>query len=170
MDAQTEQPSSEEQKIRASTPETVIQSSQEKRLALWRTIAGKMKEHPDTSKFLSAAVNATIGSYIKLSAEAYKGKTIDDQKLTPLGRIVHAFIVATGLGGYALGISGRLDLAAISYGTSWGAYALMYGPDLLAPTLRAAALKLEAKHAKTAQLLTAVSKVVEAPKKLFFAS
>jgi hypothetical protein len=127
-----------------------------------------MKEQPDTAKFLSAAVNATVGSYIKLSAEAYKGKTVDNQNLTPLGRIIHAFIVASGLGGYVMGAAGRLDLAALSYGASWGAYALMYGPDLLAPALRAAATKLDGKHDSTAKILRSVSKIAEAPKKLFF--
>ena len=167
MDAHREQPVPQEQKT-VSQKETIIQSFQEKRLVLWRGIAEKIKKHPDASKFLSAAVNATVGSYAKLGIEAYAGKTIDNQNLTPLGRIVHAFIITTGLGAYALGVSGRLDLAAISYGASWGAYGLMYGPDLLAPALRTAAGKLEGKHEKTAHLLTTLSKVVESPKKLFF--
>ena len=167
MDAKSEQSAPQEQKL-VSQKETIIHSFQEKRLALWRGMSEKIKQHPDISKFLSAAINATAGSYIKLSAEAYAGKTIDNQNLTPLGRIIHTFIVATGLGAYALGVSGRLDLAAISYGASWGAYGLMYGPDLLAPALRNAAAKIEGKHAKTAHLLQSISKVVESPKKLFF--
>ncbi len=167
MDAQSEQPAPQEQKA-VSQKETIIQSFQEKRLALWRGMSEKIKQHPDIAKFLSAAVNATVGSYAKLSIEAYAGKTIDNQNLTPLGRIVHAFIVTTGLGAYALGVSGRVDLAAISYGASWGAYGLMYGPDLLAPALRNTASKIEGKHASTARVLTTLSKIVESPKKLFF--
>ena len=167
MDAHSEHPVLQEQK-KVSQKETIIQSFQEKRLALWKGVSEKIKQHPDIAKFLSAAVNATAGSYIKLSAEAYAGKTIDNQNLTPLGRILHAFIVTTGLGAYALGVSGRLDLAAISYGASWGAYGLMYGPDLLAPALKNAAKKIEGKHAKTAHLLTTLSRVAESPKKLFF--
>ena len=167
MDANREQPAPQENK-NVSQKETIIQSFQEKRLALWKGVSEKIKQHPDIAKFLSAAVNATAGSYIKLSAEAYRGKTIDNQNLTPLGRIIHTFVVATGLGAYALGVSGRLDLAAISYGASWGAYGLMYGPDLLAPALRNAATKIEGKHAKTAHLLQSISNVVESPKKLFF--
>lgn len=168
MDESRDIPQPQESKDRISQKETIIQSFQEKRLTLWRGMAEKIKDHPDAAKFLSAAVNATVGSYAKLGVEAYTGKTIDNQHLTPLGRIIHTFIVASGLGAYALGISGRVDLAAISYGASWGAYGLMYGPDLLAPALRGAASKLEGKHAKTAHLLTTLSKIAESPKKLFF--
>ena len=167
MDANNEQPAPQEHK-KVSQKETLIRSFQEKRLALWRGMSEKIKQHPDISKFLSAAVNATVGSYAKLGIEAYAGKTVDNQNLTPLGRIVHAFIIATGLGAYALGVSGRVDLAAISYGASWGAYGLMYGPDLLAPALRGAASKLEGKHTKTAHVLTTLSRIAESPKKLFF--
>jgi hypothetical protein len=109
-----------------------------------------------------------VGSYVKLSAEAYTGKTVDQQNLTPLGRIVHAFIVGTGLASYGLVAAGRPEIAAVAYGSSWAAYALMYGPEIIAPTLRAAAKGIEANHKTTASILRTVADVAEKPKKLFF--
>lgn len=148
--------------------ETTIASFREKRLVMWKSLVETMKQHPNISRVLSAAVNATVGSYVKLSAEAYTGKTIDQQNLTPLGRIVHAFIVGTGLASYGLIAAGRPEIAAITYGSSWAAYALMYGPEIIAPTLRAAAKGIETKHQTTANILQTVAAVVEKPKKLFF--
>ena len=144
-----EQPSQEK--------ETIIEKFRAERLRLWKTMALKMKEHPKMARVLSAAVNATAGAYIKLSAEAYTGKTVDQQQLTPLGRIVHAFIVTTGLASYGLFAAGRGELAAITYGSSWAAYALMYGPELISPALQTAADKMENKHPKTANILRLVA-------------
>lgn len=148
--------------------ESVIESFREKRLAMWKAMSEQMVKHPNVTRVLSAAVNATVGAYVKLSAEAYSGKTIDQQKLTPLGRIVHTFIVATGLASYGLIAAGQPQIAAIAYGSSWAAYALMYGPEIINPTLNAAANKLDAKHVKTANVLRVVANAVEQPKKLFF--
>ncbi len=148
--------------------EATITNFREKRLVMWKTVVDTMKKHPNVSRVLSAAVNATVGSYVKLSAEAYTGKTIDQQNLTPLGRIVHAFIVGTGLASYGLVAAGRPEIAAVAYGSSWAAYALMYGPEIIAPTLRAAAKGIEANHQTTATIFRNIASLTEKPKKLFF--
>lgn len=163
-----EQSAAESRSDKNKEKQSIIESFREKRLEIWKTMSEQMRRHPDVSRVLSAAVNATAGAYVKLSAEAYSGKTIDQQKLTPLGRIVHTFIVATGLASYGLVAAGQPQIAAIAYGSSWAAYALMYGPEIINPTLNAAAEKLNAKHARTANVLRIVAKAVEQPKKLFF--
>lgn len=163
-----EQSAAESRSDKNKEKQSIIESFREKRLEMWKTMSEQMRKHPNVTRVLSAAVNATAGAYVKLSAEAYSGKTIDQQKLTPLGRIVHTFIVATGLASYGLVAAGQPQIAAITYGSSWAAYALMYGPEIINPTLNAAAEKLDAKHAKTANVLRMVAKVVEQPKKLFF--
>lgn len=148
--------------------ESIIERFQNERLKLWKKMAKRMKEHPRMAQVLSAAANATSGSYIKLTTEAWKGKTIDQQSLTPLGRLMHAFMVTTGLSSYALLAAGRPEIAAITYASSWAGYALMYGPELLSPTLRAAADKIQNEHTHTAHILRTVAATCESSKKLFF--
>jgi len=164
----SEQPITPDAATASKEKQSVIEAHREKRLAMWKTMSEQMKKHPNITRVISAAVNATVGAYVKLSAEAYSGKTIDQQKLTPLGRIVHTFIVATGLASYGLVAAGHPQLAAITYGSSWAAYALMYGPEIINPTLNGAADKLGAKHEKTANVFRMIAKAVEQPKKLFF--
>lgn len=149
---------------------SVIETFRAERLKLWKSMSLKMKEHPKLTRVLSASVNATVGAYVKLTAEAYSGKTIDQQQLTPLGRIIHAFIVTTGLASYGLVAAGHPEIAAITYGSSWAAYALMYGPELISPTLQAAAEKMDQTHPKISNILRIVAKTSEMPKKLFFKS
>lgn len=169
MAESSEQPTPREpHPVPSKEAETTIAGFREKRLVMWKSMVDTMKKHPNVSRVLSAAVNATVGSYVKLSAEAYTGKTVDQQNLTPLGRIVHAFIVGTGLASYGLVAAGRPEIAAVAYGSSWAAYALMYGPEIIAPTLRAAAKGIEANHKTTASILRTVADVAEKPKKLFF--
>lgn len=148
--------------------EKTIESYRTERLSLWSSMMTKMKEHPQVARFLSAAVNATAGSYIKLTAETIAGKTIDQQKLTPLGRIMNVFIVGSGLASYGLAAAHRFDLAAISYTSSWAGYALMYGPDILSPVLREVADKLGPSHRNIANIFSITAQVAEQPKKLFF--
>lgn len=150
--------------------ESVIEKFRAERLKLWKAMMIKMKEHPNMARVLSASVNATVGAYVKLSAEAYSGKTIDQQQLTPLGRIIHAFIVTTGLASYGLVAAGHPEIAAITYGSSWAAYALMYGSEIISPTLQAAAEKMDKNHPNISNILRLVAKTSEKPKKLFFKS
>ena len=121
----------------------IIETKQGERLTIWKKAVQKLADNKDVQRALSAAVNATVGSYIKLSAEAIKGKTVEGQELTPLGRVMDVFIVGTGIGGYALGATGNLPAGAVSYGASWVGWGAMYGPDILTPVIKKAGDTLE---------------------------
>lgn len=152
----------------ASTEET-IETSQENRFVFWKEVVARLTANQDINRAVSAGVNATVGSYIKLSAEAVAGKTLDGQKLTPLGRLIDAFIVGTGLGGYVLAATGNLQAAGASYGLSWFGWGIMYGRDLLKPLLKKSRESLASSSSSQARLLGVIENTLSASKNLFFA-
>ena len=151
----------------------VIEKFRHERLKIIADFAHKLGQNEKFKRLISGAFNVTVGSYIKLPIEAYRGETIQGkdlkgQKLTPCGRVMNVIIAASGLGSYVAAIFFRRpDVAAALYSTSWVTLLLMYGADTLGTILDKAAKKSEERGLDFHEFLRACSSILSKSKSVF---
>lgn len=150
----------------------VIEAFRQERLRLLTEYVKNLAANEKFKRLLSGVVNATVGSYIKLSIEAYRGETIEGkdlkgQKLTPYGRAMDIIIVASGLGSYIAIALGKPDFAVATYAASWTTWLLMYGADTIGPALDKAAEKAKANNLDFYPFLQGISDLLHKSKDVY---
>lgn len=161
---------------RVSNPETrienkeIIENAQNDRLKIIGNVLKRIVKNEQIQRAASSLFNATIGSYLTLSLEAYRGKTtVGNQKLTPLGRIMDLVIVGTGVGTYAsLAIAGPNPISGVTYAASWVGWGVMYGPDLVLPILEKAIKNTQEPNSKMSKTLSVMHNWIHKSKSLWF--
>ena len=150
--------------------EKIFEQFRQERLKIIFEGITKLVKNEKLQRLVSGVVNMTVGSYFKLSVEAFNGKTVEGQKLTPYGRAMDAVIIASGLGSYLAMALGKPELAGVSYATSWATWLLMYGSDTLGTVLTAAAEKMTAEQQNVAKFFIAVSQLLQQSKNIYIES
>lgn len=147
-----------------------IEKAQNDRIDLLKNILVKIVKDEKIQRVANSLVNATVGSYITLSLEAWRGKTaIGNQELTPLGRIMDIIIISTAATAYTTVFNEKLrPLGGMSYAVSWAGWGVMHGPDVVLPIIAKMADATRESNPKTSSLLQTLKKGIEKSKMIWF--